>query len=478
MNHKYKKSKGFSLAELLVVLVISGILFSAAMPLVTIRKKVKNFDLDTITCIKSELASNLTSLACSKTISNCKYEISKACNTLKYMAYHGKNNTGEDEQTASRKVLREACDQGGSEACKFFVESCRKDSENCDISGSNYDLHYYLMLGVSGNELGKLKIKDQVNSYYLANNTNVKNAVDQACSTHNGETACNHIAEECTLKYNTTACLSLISSCNNGALSACKLAYIHDINKTCKTIRDISRSTATSGIYKITILGWDTTDGDPTNDPFNVYCDMTTDDDAGDSEPAGGWTLVMKQKSGDGETLQGDNSYWTDENYGTLNDADSNLNENDENLVSKAFTAVPVSDRLMLKAGNEAEVRTEIQAYSHAFNAFQSPVQYSDDVNGINPDWFIQATTYPNTQTITSARFEIKHEQIRVIKTPGRLMCAVRWGWTANQDPIGDDQGSHDSCGGLGAYGYMYGSAWMNNDKNIWQPATLYLYVK
>ena len=240
---------------------------------------------------------------------------------------------------------------------------------------------------------------------------------------------------------------------------------------SCSRIKSGQRGSS-SGNYMID------PDGTGVVAPFNVYCDMTTDDDAGDSEPAGGWTLVMKQKSGDGETLQGDNSYWTDENYGTLNDADSNLNENDENLVSKAFTAVPVSDRLMLKAGNEAEVRTEIQAYSHAFNAFQSPVQYSDDVNGINPDWFIQATTYPNTQTITSARSEIKHEQIRVIKTPGRLMCAVRWGWTANQDPIGDDQGSHDSCGGLGAYGYMYGRAWMNNDKNIWQPAALYLYVK
>jgi hypothetical protein len=182
----------------------------------------------------------------------------------------------------------------------------------------------------------------------------------------------------------------------------------------------------------------------------------------------------MKQKSNDGLTLQGDSSYFTSASAATLNDINSNLGTNDENLVTRAFQTVPVT-QLMLVASNEATVQTISVSATSAVAAFLgTPSDYSDDTNATRPNWFIRTSNYPNGAAITGARFGFNIRQ-RYLDSN---FCAVRWGWTANQDSTGASVGSSDSCGGLGAYGVQHGSNFMSNSKNIWQPATLYLYVK
>lgn len=200
--------------------------------------------------------------------------------------------------------------------------------------------------------------------------------------------------------------------------------------------------------------------------PFTVYCDQITD--------SGGWTLVMKQASGDGTTLQGDVGYWTNINAGTLNDSVAYQSENNVNFVSKAFTTIPVTDQLMLKAANESTRKYKSGTYNSAWASFQSVAQYSDDCNSLKPNWFIYATHYPNASAITSSRFDFNYMQ----NYNGTPVMGARWGWTTNENGCGSAQGSHDAGGGLGVYGPNYGGTWMNNNKGVWQPATLYLYIR
>ncbi|MBK3780207.1 hypothetical protein G3A43_08045 [Paraburkholderia aspalathi] len=200
---------------------------------------------------------------------------------------------------------------------------------------------------------------------------------------------------------------------------------------------------------------------------FPVVCNMTLN--------GGGWTLLMRQAAGDGTTLQGDTTYWT---TGTpLNDTVANLNFNDGNLVSKAFSTMTVTQYL-LQAGNESTVQSFTRAASTPLVAFSNAnvTNYTDanGVPGAAVTWFIHATTYPNGQAITQARFGFNFMEIG-----GVWACGARWGWAANQDPnSAPNPGTDDSCGGLGAYGSEYGSAFMNNNKNAWQPATLYLWAR
>ena len=216
------------------------------------------------------------------------------------------------------------------------------------------------------------------------------------------------------------------------------------------------------GVYQVQPLG---------GQSMAVYCDMTTE--------GGGWTLLMKQAKNDGVTLQGDTAYWTAGT--TLNDTLSNLNMADANLVSKAYSKLVVT-QLRLQASNESTFKYQTVSAMTPLVAFGAAnvKHYHDDVGSPGtvayPNWFIRSQTYPNGAVITTARFGFNVMLGYVSLTDNR--CGARWGWAANQDVTGSIYvGSHDVCGGLGAYGSMYGTAWMR-DKNGLQPATLYLWGK
>lgn len=253
--------------------------------------------------------------------------------------------------------------------------------------------------------------------------------------------------------------ISTLISCSKSTGNAPGSLSINTDPRSCLDIYNSNTSSA-SGTYFI--------DPDGTAGPLaqiQVYCDMTTN--------GGGWTLVMKQKSSDGSTLQGDTAYWTSSATAPLNDSSGNLNTSDQNLVSAAFTQISIT-QLMLVASNETTQKTQSATATSAFAAFQvTPTDYTDDTNVNRPNWFVNTSTYPNGNAITGARFGFNFRQ-----KPSTIYCAARWGWTANQDPTGTSAGSADSCGGLGAYGTQYGGTYMNNSKNIWQAATLLLYVK
>lgn len=203
---------------------------------------------------------------------------------------------------------------------------------------------------------------------------------------------------------------------------------------------------------------------------FDVYCNMTED--------SYGWTLVMKQKQGDGATLQGDTAYWTNSATAPLADTVANMSESDVNFVSRAFTQVP-GVRLMMKVSNSTTRQFKDLVFASPFAAFQAVnlKKYSDDCNSNRPNWFINATTYPNGTAILSSRFEFNHGQVVPADT-NTIICGARWGWTANENACGLAPGSHDACGGLGGYGTNYGLSWMSNNKGAWQPGIIMLYVR
>jgi hypothetical protein len=96
------------------------------------------------------------------------------------------------------------------------------------------------------------------------------------------------------------------------------------------------------------------------------------------------------------------------------------------------------------------------------------------------PNWGVHATTFPDGEALTAARFGFNFGEIWTNTAPGVIRCAARWGWAGNQDTSSgtgsaDQHGSYDACGGLGGYGSTYGGSWMANSMNSWQTATYYL---
>lgn len=224
----------------------------------------------------------------------------------------------------------------------------------------------------------------------------------------------------------------------------------------------------TSGIYTIRAGG----------SALPVYCNQTFN--------GGGWTLLMKQANGDGATLKGDTTYWTDGT--TLNDTVASQNTNDGNFVSAAFAGMPVT-QFMLQAANETTVQTYSPGVSEtALVAFSTANRsYYTDPVGVPttiPNWFISTSTYPIGYTISQARlgFNFMEGSTTYVCSSGTICdtnsCGVRWGWAANNDLPATAAGTDDACGGLGAYGTSYGGNAMNHSMNVWQPATLYLWAK
>ena len=212
------------------------------------------------------------------------------------------------------------------------------------------------------------------------------------------------------------------------------------------------------GVYRINLGGT----------PTDVYCNQTLN--------GGGWTLLMKQAQGDGTTLQGDTTYWT--NGTTLNDNSTGRTVSDGNFVSAAFARLAVT-QFMLQAANESAYQMNVvspaQTAQSAFSNAKT-LTYTDGagVPTTYPNWYVRTTTYPNGTALDQARFGFN---IVEYNSGGPWTCGVRWGWSGNQDG-NTTPGSADACGGLGGYGSQYGASFMNNNKGAWNPATLYLWAK
>ena len=131
---------GFSMGEVLAVILVVAVLAVATMPMISTQRLGKNLENNTVVCIQEELANDLNSTACQASLNYAKAQKMNAHKTLFYFADKGTTA----EQGAARKAIRQACDEGGEDTCNYFIESCKKDSEMCDIAGSDYVQNYFI----------------------------------------------------------------------------------------------------------------------------------------------------------------------------------------------------------------------------------------------------------------------------------------------------------------------------------------------
>lgn len=131
-----KRSKGFTLSEIVVTMAVLAIFLAVVLPLFTVQKNFTGTDKDAADCVIKEGAASLTSTACATALSKCVRNKSNACNTLLNLA-----STYSDP---SMTVLGEACNQGGKQACSLLINRCIDNSANCDVANETYDIHNYL----------------------------------------------------------------------------------------------------------------------------------------------------------------------------------------------------------------------------------------------------------------------------------------------------------------------------------------------
>lgn len=131
-----KRSKGFTLSEIVVTMAVLAIFLAVVLPLFTVQKNFTGTDKDAADCVVKEGAASLTSTTCAAALNKCVRNKSNACNTLLNLA-----STYSDP---AMTVLGEACNQGGKQACSLLINRCIDNSANCDVAGETYDIHNYL----------------------------------------------------------------------------------------------------------------------------------------------------------------------------------------------------------------------------------------------------------------------------------------------------------------------------------------------
>jgi len=334
-------SEGFSLVEIIITLLITGILVVVSLPVMTKLSLTKaGVDKNSLECVAKgatditvDGSGNVTvpsTGACHEAVTNCEFNIGKACDTTIWNAEHGVT-TPIDKKTAAKKILRAVCDQGGKTACDWFIKQCSQSTNSsCDDTGY-YDITYYLTLPDNNDtNFGMMYIADEASKLYDRGITRIINEVNNDCSNSSGSNACsaaapmrvitdcnNNNSKACTVAYNnnynrscyqvkavwaaaptqnynikpngstnvasiycnmTNLASAAVSGCNAGNSNDCSSGYSNGYNKSCKQIKNYWIS-ATDGIYKITSNG-------ASGNEFNAYCDMTTD--------GGGWTRFLK----------------------------------------------------------------------------------------------------------------------------------------------------------------------------------------
>jgi|GEM_PF-4191557 len=177
LTDKTYKQIGFSLIEILVVVLISSILIIVAMPSMTRKLVASKPDVSVLKCVKKEFAGDLNSDACSKAINHCLYGINNACTSISNIIENGRDN----ERMAARNVMAATCDRGGDEACSYMVTSCVKDSNACHTGYEN-DLNKYLTLDININSPARMPIFKYASAYFYSDNKNIIDEVNGDCS--------------------------------------------------------------------------------------------------------------------------------------------------------------------------------------------------------------------------------------------------------------------------------------------------------
>ena len=185
MKENKRLLNGFTIAEILISMIVISVIIAASASLITVGRLALGSSKDVQACVVKD-GGNITSANCVKAILSCKYNLGKAYQSLLFFA-NGNTSTSAD---SAKTVLKETCRQGGSKACDYFIEQCVADSTKCDVSGSTNDLRYFLDLSSSDSSAGKTYIYSKVSKWYKDGITNIINEVNNACEANGAGIAC------------------------------------------------------------------------------------------------------------------------------------------------------------------------------------------------------------------------------------------------------------------------------------------------
>ncbi len=276
--------KGFSLAEILVGLLIIGIISAAAMPLMTKMSQEKtDIDRNTIRCINEspaewyKEADGTTEIPakgtiCHAAVSDIQHNRGRALKTAKWYADKGT----ELEKIMSKKVLRAACDRGGKTACDYFIKSCWKSGSTsepyCDDEESFLDLTYYLHQYTDVSP-GAIYIKKELEGLLTKNIKNLVNEVNYACFNNQKPDHDQNLGNNIACELLGLNIAWWIEQCNNDNEFACEYCYDNQYNRSCHEIKSVWREADTRP-YKLTANG---DPGEPDKKPtIEVNCNMTS----------------------------------------------------------------------------------------------------------------------------------------------------------------------------------------------------------
>jgi competence protein ComGC len=199
MRFNKKHKTGFSLIEIIVLLLLISVIMAATIPMLTKRKSDVGTSQSVINCITSgvpdilfnESTGVITSFPdsgnCRAAYYGCQTGKTDICNTLYYYA-DGKGSS--DQITSALKILRASCDQGGEDACEYLIDRCKSNSSNCTSPDVKYSLRFYTnMPGTTEND-GRSIIETNGANYYIWGEGNFTAEIDTVCGAHAESTAC------------------------------------------------------------------------------------------------------------------------------------------------------------------------------------------------------------------------------------------------------------------------------------------------
>jgi len=191
------KTKGFSMAEALVILLLVSIALAVSVPVITSRTP-PGVERNVIDCILSnatdivfdengDITTYPESGSCYAAYFGCQVDKDNYCNTLKFYA-DGQGTA--NQQLTALKILRASCDKGGNTACDYFLTRCIGNETNCSSPDVKYTLRYYLNLLTNIVNTGRAYIQTKGTDYYSWNMTTFVNAVNTECPNCGDKTAC------------------------------------------------------------------------------------------------------------------------------------------------------------------------------------------------------------------------------------------------------------------------------------------------
>lgn len=277
---KSNLKSGFSMAEALLTMLIIGIVSTAAVPMMTMMIQIKTgVDKNTMKCITNDSSTGwytestgatstpTSGTVCYAAVTDSTYNRGKAVNTAKWYADHGTSA----QKILAKKVLRAACDAGGSEACDYFVSACWKSGSSsspyCDDTSSFLDITYYLHLNPdTTSNKGVDYINTEMQGQLPKMITSLVNETVYDCN--NNQLPDNGTGYQ-NLGTNLACELSepwlYIKGCNLGSTDACTTAYSNNYNKSCYQVK-VAWPEAPTDNYKLTFKG--------AGSPVTVACNM------------------------------------------------------------------------------------------------------------------------------------------------------------------------------------------------------------